>query len=411
MKRILLLILIIIISLFLVDILMVYISTNIEYKNIKIEKEDKFIDEVLNISNEEIEKELVNTWYNVITDGKSIILKDILYINKNIYAFGINEKENKNIIIIKLDNDGNILFQKEIKVSSSTNIYSVENINNNFYILGIQENKPIIYVINYYGELLKSRKFENYGEFFKIIKDDYESIYVLGYIKDDNKKIGVLMEINKDLDILNEFKVNWYNNEEIYDLISDKNYIYLLGNTNSTANNNYNIFVIKLNKLNYNDYTIQKYGTDILNEIGYSLLYDENNFYIVGYSSTINNFPWKLLIIKTDNNLNEIQRKDYLLKKSARGLSANVSRNNLIISGYSLEQNNDFDGFISIVNKSDLINIKDIYYGKEFDERLLKSKIINNNVIVSVGYQKNNEIISGIILYTDIDGNLKGFIK
>ncbi|OQY10838.1 MAG: hypothetical protein B6I29_00535, partial [Marinitoga sp. 4572_148] len=68
-------------------------------------------------------------------------------------------------------------------------------------------------------------------------------------------------------------------------------------------------------------------------------------------------------------------------------------------------------GFIVFINKNDGVILKENYYGESYDERLLKSEIINNSAILSVGYQKKDSNISGIILYSDLEGNLNEFKK
>ncbi|WGS65938.1 hypothetical protein [Marinitoga aeolica] len=412
MKKILLFTLLTISILFLLDIIFINTSTNKDLKTLKIKNTDTQIKDILNINTNNSQEEIkTKTWFKIITDGKSLIFKDVIFINDQIYIFGQNEKINKNLFILNMDNKGNILFQKEIRIPSTTKINKVEYIYNNFYIVGTQDYKPVIYIIDKSGEMLKSKIFEKNGEFLKIIKDDYDSIYIVGYIIEKSKKTGYFLEINKNLEKLNDYKITWYNNEFLTDIVTDRDYIYLLGNTNSTANNNNDIFLVKLNKLNYNDYSISKFGKEQLNEYGYSLLKEDKNFYIIGYSTTFNNFPWKILTIKTDNKFNTIWRKDYLLKRSSRGFSANILNNRIIISGYALERNDDFDGFIALLNKIDGILLKENYYGKDYDERILNSKLINNSVIISVGYQKKKDVISGVVLYTDTNGRLNGFMK
>ncbi|GAB6189588.1 hypothetical protein JCM30566_13290 [Marinitoga arctica] len=412
MKKILLFILISILMLFLFDIYYIKRSTTKITKNLNIEKKDTQKEEIINIDVYNQDKNvIVKTWFKIITDGKSVILKDILYSKEKIYIIGQNEKINNNLLIITMNLSGNIISKKEISVSSNTKVYKAELIDNNIYIVGTQDFKPVIYIISNTGELLKSKTFEKNGEFFNIKKDMFDNIYIVGYIIENSKKTGYFMEINKKIEKLNEFKINWYNDEIITNLIPDRDFIYLIGYTNSTANNNKNIFLIKLNKLNYNNYTITKYGKEQLNEIGYTILKDDNNFYIVGYSTTLNNFPWKLLVIKIDKNFNELWRKDYLLKKSSRGLDSFIYNDNIYISGYALENNNDFDGFLVFINKNDGVLLKENYYGEIYDERILNSKLINNKAILSVGYQKSEEGISGIILYSNLDGRLNDFMK
>ncbi|WP_129408437.1 hypothetical protein [Marinitoga lauensis] len=412
MKKILLFTLITIFILFSLDIIFINISTSRDLKTKNIDNIDTQKEEIYNININKNQEELkVKGWYKIITDGKSLILKDVVLSNNKIYVFGQNEKVNKNLFILNTDKNGNILLQKEIRIPSSTKINKVEYINDNFYIVGTQDYKPVIYIINNSGEMIKSKIFEKNGEFLKIIKDDYDSIYVVGYIIENSKKTGYFLEINKNLDKLNDYKITWYNNEFLTDIVTDRDYIYLLGNTNSTANNNNDIFLVKLNKLNYNDYSIAKFGKEQLNEYGYSLLKEDNHFYIIGYSTTINNFPWKVLTIKTDSRFNILWRNDYLLKRSSIGFSAHIFNNKIIISGYALERNNDFDGFEILLNKSDGILLKENYYGEEYDERILNSKLINNSIIISVGYQKKKDVISGIIIYTNPEGKLNGFIK
>ncbi|KLO23171.1 hypothetical protein [Marinitoga sp. 1155] len=412
MKKILLFILIIIVILFSLDIIYIYSSTKKALIPVKTNNTNNLEKDIFKISNIDIEENItVDTWFKKMTEGKILILKDIVTVNKKIYIIGQNEKINQNIIIISFNEEGDILFQKEINISSNVKINTAEYINNEFYIVGTQDYKPVIYIVNNSGILIKSKVFNNKGEFIKIIKDNFENIYVTGFIIEKNKRTGYLTEINENLDKLNEFKITWYNDEVITDINYDKNYIYLLGNTNSTANNNENIFIIKLNKLNYSDYTILKYGKEQLNEYGNTILKDNEFYYIIGYSTTINGFPWKVLIIKTDKDFNKIWRKDYLLKKSARGLSANIINKKIIISGYTLEKNDDFDGFILLLNKDDGIIIKENYYGETFDERILKTILFDDKALISVGYQKNPNDILGIILYSDINGGLNGFIK
>ncbi|SHF20639.1 hypothetical protein SAMN02745164_02002 [Marinitoga hydrogenitolerans DSM 16785] len=412
MKNILLFTLSVILILFLIDIVFINISTLKELKTLKIEEKNTQKEEILNLNPKNNQEDfIIKTWFKKIIDGKSIILKDIVSTNKNIYIIGQNEKVNKNIVIINIDNTGNLIFQKDIRISNTTKIYKAEYIDNHIYIVGTEDYKPVIFILDQSGNLLKSKIFEKNGTFLRIIKDNFDNIYVIGYIIEKSKKTGYFIEINSNLEKLNEFKITWYNNETITDISTDRNYIYLLGNTTSTANNNSDIFIIKLNKFNYNDYKISRFGKEQLNEYGYSIIKDNNSFYIVGYSTTSNNFPWKVLIIKVNNDFNEIMRKDYMLKRSSIAYSGFLYKNKIIISGYTLEKNNDFDGFIILIDKKDGTLLKENYYGEDYDERILNSKLISNNAIISVGYQKKENNISGIILYSNYDGRLNEFIK
>lgn len=410
MKKILLLTLVIIFILIILDYISIKTSTEKDIKFLKIEKNDTQQKDIINTKNSKTEN-IIKPWYKIITDGKFLIIKDSIKLKDKIIFFGQNEKVNKNIVIIETNLDGNILSEKELKISSTTTIKKVIYIDNNFYVIGTQEYKPTIFIVNNEEKIIKSKTYENNGELETILKDNFDNIYIGGYIVENGKKTGYFAEIDKNLEKLNDFKINWYNDEIITDIKTDKDYIYLLGNTNSTANNNFDTYIIKLNKLNYSDYSILKIGKENLNEFGYSLLIDNNNLYIAGYSSTIDKFPWKTMIIKIDKSLKIIWRNDYLLKRSSIAYNANFYNNNIIVSGYSLEKNDDFDGFIALIEKNNGILLDEKYYGNSYDERLLNTKVIDNNAIISVGYQKKDSIISGVLLYTNINSDIQGFTK
>ncbi|NUU95897.1 hypothetical protein XO10_06345 [Marinitoga sp. 1135] len=410
MKKIMLLIPILLVLLIIIDISIIKNSskTTIEVKTKKTQ-ESSIIKDIMNSKNYSQIYTKQNTWHKFLENNNNLIIKDIFKYKEYVYITAESKEIKKKIHIYKIDKYGNIKKHIEITESIYTEINSFILADSIFILSGYKNFKPYILEVDINGNILRSKTLNFSGKIKKIKIDNFDSIYIVGYKIDNNKKIGFMYEINPSLELLNEFNITWYNDEILEDIETDKNYIYLLGNTNSTANNNWDIFIIKLNKLNYNDYSIKKFGSENLEDYAYSFTKDNKYFYIAGYSSPLENYPWKTLIIKTDNNLQKIWRTDYLMKKSSRGLSITQTLDKIAVTGYALEKNNDFDGYSLFIEKQTGIVLFENYYGTLLDERLTKVYNYNDGLIFS-GYQKNGEIIKGLIIYTDINGK-SNFIK
>jgi len=319
--------------------------------------------------------DIYNRWRYKLTDAKKIITDS----SNNMYAINDN-------ILIKLDIDGNKLWEKEFTDSNiididinlvdikKDNIYILtKNINTNIcYLTHINTDGNIIYQTNY--NIIKCMCITPDNNIYLAINDN-DNDYI---IKLDGNT-GNVININDDI----RYYISNLTYLNINSMLCNENYLYVIGN--AFKDDNKSNTIIKIFKHNDDNDTLVElheyiYSYDYLNDSITNIKYDNNeNLYIV-----INNK--KLIRINIEDFSKNIIKNDidiYYLD-----ICRFKSRNYLLVS------TNNSIRILDINNVTELYSIKTIT-----DANFILGNLTNN-----VLYYIDKDIISKNY-YNMIDGD------
>lgn len=199
---------------------------------------------------------------------------------------------------------------------------------------------------------------------------------------------GKKIDIGKDI-------IQTYNN----------NYI-IAGTTSSFGNGNTDIYLIKLDSLK-NRVWSKTYGYHGIEQCSSIIENYDSTIYIIGYTNSIGNGGYDILLIQIDSNGNKLFEKTYGGIDWDFGVSAVMTNDsNIVICGYSYSFNNTTKNIYTIkIDKN-----RETIWEKSISNIIAqeaKKILIENNSILICGYeQDNNGDKNGILIKMDMNGNV-----
>ena len=297
-----------------------------------------------------------SAFFGVISDSDNLVV---------VGNYEKNEKEHDNHyrrgLIVKYDNEGNVLFDDDYKKLDNSKFTSIKQYNSDYIVTG-------------------------------------QSIYSSTRL--GNKEGGaVLVRYDKELNTIWSKTIGDNKSALFNDCVIVNNYIYAVGV------DNYNVGIIV--KYDMDGNFINKAEYNHTDNIGFTSIVSDSNYIYVSGSKVIDDDNTDALIVKYDNELNYISEVSYDNIGDMRFNKIIIdSHNNLVtigsIASYSKEKGSSYD-YDSIIAKysTDLEKIKVVVYGDKQDDYFTDIRENDEKYIV-VGYSsyEDGSYMSKIISYS-----------
>lgn len=203
-------------------------------------------------------------WSKIIGGSGNDFVSKIIFDeqNKDYILIGSSNSKSKlsDIVLLKIDNDGNIIMQKYYGGSNSDNGYDIikSKFGNYYYIVGDTssiDNLTDIYIIkiDFLGNIIWERKYGGKGldSANSIIETDNKNLIITGFSESKTKGMSDIIIINIDENgiIKWENKFGGIKDEYSSKIIKfDENYFFILGWTSSFGEGDYDIILLKINE-------------------------------------------------------------------------------------------------------------------------------------------------------------------
>ena len=276
------------------------------------------------------------------------------YLDEDNYVFVGNisetidsyKKNNNKAIIIKYDNDDNVIFEKNYSLNENSGFTNISKINDDYVVVGYSFNKnegtAIIIRYDSKGKVVWKNNFGDniYSRFNSaIIVDNY--IYAVGL---SNKDIAVICKYDFDGKLITYKEYKYSDDLGFSDIVYHKKHLYVVGGyKDSDTTTISNALIVKYD-VSLNVVSEEKFENNYDNRYN-KVIVDKNNYLIV--IGNILEDDSNGLISKYDDTLNKIATVSYGDDKNDYFNDIVLYENNYLVVGYSLNKHKYQTKFIT----------------------------------------------------------------
>ena len=265
------------------------------------------------------------------------------------YEKSLEEHENniRRALIVKYDEDGNILFEKDFKQLDNSKFTSVKKLEDDYIVtgqsiykntrIGNKDGGAVIVRYDKNGKLIwKNNYGDNKSAIFNdfVIANDY--IFAVGYNSDNN---GIIVKYDLNGNEINSISYEMTDTLGLTSIIYDNEYLYITGSVNN--NDKYNAVLLKLNLdcVIIDEAIIDDFDVNRFNKV---IIDSDNNLVAIGTITKVNNnkdsievYDYSGIIAKYDSDLEKIDSVLYSNEKDDYFTDIIEYDDKYIVVGYS----------------------------------------------------------------------------
>ena len=261
-------------------------------------------------------------------------------------TFDSYKKDNNKAVIIKYDDEDNIIFEKYYSLNDSSSFTNISKIDDDYLVVGysFDKNKGTSIIIRYdnKGNIVWKNNFGDniYSRFNSaIIVDNY--IYAVGL---SNKDISVICKYDFEGNLISYKEYKYTDDLGFSDIVYYNKHLYVVGGYKVSDTTTGSKALIVKYDLSLNVVSEEKFENNYDNRYN-KVIVDKNNYLIV-IGNTLENDS-NGLISKYDDNLNRIATVSYGDDKNDYFNDIALYENNYLVVGYSLNKHNYQTKFIT----------------------------------------------------------------
>lgn len=299
-------------------------------------------DNKLNKTKEKLYNKSYSSSYNdFYLEGDNYIFVGNISETVDTYKKNINKA-----VIIKYDDEDNIIFEKNYSLNDSSSFTDISKIGDDYLVVGYSYNKDegtsIIIRYDSKGKVVWKNNFGDniYSRFNSaIIVDNY--IYAVGL---SNKDIAVICKYDFEGNLISYKEYKYTNGIGFSDIVYHKNSLFVVGGYKVSETTTSNDALIVKYDLSLNVVDEEKFENN--HDSRYNKIIVDNNNYLVVIGNTLENDS-NGLISKYDDNLNKIATVSYGDDKNDYFNDIVLYENNYLVVGYSLNKHKYQTKFIT----------------------------------------------------------------
>ena len=329
---------------------------------------------IYNNKKENVMEKLYNKGYNSAFFGVAVDEDNNYIVVGNCEVDKNNEKNaTREALIVKYDEDGNIIFDKTFSVLDNSKFTNVIVVEDGYLVVGqsIYKSNKVgdtkaggAYLIKYSkdGKILwKSNYGNNNSAIFNDVLVDDDNIYVVGK---DNSRLGIICKYDEDGKLLAMNDYKYTDNLGFSSIVKVDDYLYVCGSNRISDDNTdamivkYNMDIKYIDEVIYDSEGIGRFNKIIKDEhdnlitIGIVAVVDKKNY------NTVDEYDYDGIIAKYDKKLDKIAVVTYGDDRDDYFTDLKLDGNNYLVSGYSSYEDGSF--LSKFIKYSDALKVLEI---------------------------------------------------